>query len=333
MEINRECLKKNLRVKSYRELCEVLGLEVKSGNTKISQLKELSRHCEYHREGNGYVIDKVFKEGEVAVKKKRGGANNKKYQKELEEVMLCMLNTSDSKVIECSVVEALQLCCLINMNYQTGRADLDCTSQVLEMDKLYIADFYNNTHSKLKQIFERVLRSMNNRALVNFSKVARVAYCDDKGNKFTAEATTEQIKEILSAERRVLDQMGFYGKQQAFASGYWNQFKDRVNELLYKSHGIMYYYDAYSIVLNKEGIRAEVDKLEMLNSKGKLNSTVVQSLMEGSVRRHKKEKPAWGEDESRVATHSRFVENQNKLIASLIDVNTEVNLSKVKKVK
>ena len=63
--------------KNYKELCKAMEWEEKAGNSRVSQLKELGSLCEYHKEGNKFVIDEVF-ENPIPIKDGRVG-NFKNY--------------------------------------------------------------------------------------------------------------------------------------------------------------------------------------------------------------------------------------------------------------
>ena len=49
------------RYKNYIELCRAMGEEPEAGNSKKSQLKRWGLRMLWHKEGNAYVIDKVYK--------------------------------------------------------------------------------------------------------------------------------------------------------------------------------------------------------------------------------------------------------------------------------
>lgn len=48
--------------KNWNELCKVLGWKITRGNTKKKYLKELESSCDFYREGNKYVIKKIYNE-------------------------------------------------------------------------------------------------------------------------------------------------------------------------------------------------------------------------------------------------------------------------------
>ena len=47
-------------IKNYKELCSILGLETKSGDSKVAQLKELERYFSYKRDGHKFIIEEIY---------------------------------------------------------------------------------------------------------------------------------------------------------------------------------------------------------------------------------------------------------------------------------
>lgn len=46
--------------KNYKELCVAMKWKITGGSSKKSQFKELSRYCNWHKEGNKIIIDNIF---------------------------------------------------------------------------------------------------------------------------------------------------------------------------------------------------------------------------------------------------------------------------------
>lgn len=59
--MNMDNLTEGLVIKNYKELITLLGEEVKSGNAKIRQIKDLEQYCQYRKEGNRFIIEKIYK--------------------------------------------------------------------------------------------------------------------------------------------------------------------------------------------------------------------------------------------------------------------------------
>lgn len=53
-------LKKGQVFKNWKEVCEWFDWKTTGGDTKKAYLKEFESLCEYHKEGNKFIIDKVF---------------------------------------------------------------------------------------------------------------------------------------------------------------------------------------------------------------------------------------------------------------------------------
>ncbi len=47
-------------IKNYKELCKLLNIEVKTGNSKIAQMKELERYYKFSKQGYKIIVDEVY---------------------------------------------------------------------------------------------------------------------------------------------------------------------------------------------------------------------------------------------------------------------------------
>ena len=61
--------------KNYKEICAAMDWKVTSGESKISQLKDLERYCKYHKEGQKFIIDEIYENPKEKIDN-RGGAHN-----------------------------------------------------------------------------------------------------------------------------------------------------------------------------------------------------------------------------------------------------------------
>lgn len=74
--MNIENLSEGQVIKNYKELCLLLNEPIKSGKSKNLQLDDWLRYFEYARQGNKYIIEKIYKEP-ITKEDKRGNGNNK----------------------------------------------------------------------------------------------------------------------------------------------------------------------------------------------------------------------------------------------------------------
>ena len=83
--MNIEKLKKYLETSiilaNYKKVCEQLDEKVLTGNAKISQLKELERYFNFHKQGNKFVFTETYSEPKEKVdgRKYTKGNNRKEY--------------------------------------------------------------------------------------------------------------------------------------------------------------------------------------------------------------------------------------------------------------
>lgn len=66
-------------IKNYKELCCLLEIEPTTSNSKKAQMKELSRFCSSHKEGQKIIIDEIYEIPLPPVENKRNTGNFKKY--------------------------------------------------------------------------------------------------------------------------------------------------------------------------------------------------------------------------------------------------------------
>lgn len=81
-------------VKNYRVLCEILGQEPKTSNSKKAQFKEWECYFRYHKEGQKIIIDEIYnsplnkKDGRTESNKLRFTGNNNHAWKEYDNLII-----------------------------------------------------------------------------------------------------------------------------------------------------------------------------------------------------------------------------------------------------
>lgn len=87
----KEYIKTTIKISNYRRLCEVLELDITSGEAKISQLKEMNRYFRHHKEGNKFIIDEIYELPKDKIdgrKNNIGKGNNKGKFKECKNFLV-----------------------------------------------------------------------------------------------------------------------------------------------------------------------------------------------------------------------------------------------------
>lgn len=331
-------------IKNYKVLCELLDEPTKTGKSKQLQLKDWERYFEYHKQGQKFIIDKIYKD-EIPKEDGRMFGNNSIFAEDIQYILLCVLyRLPSSKVIwGCSTL--LNNLSMINSNYITGRQNITKLSKDMNMDTSYIYDFYNNTHSSLKSKLETALNILARRSLITCEKImmlqkesiqieknefgtpkiknGQVCY---RKFEFSDEATDDEKALVIKIERRILDEMNFKDKKDAFIQGKWYDFKKAVDTELHKSN-IKYSYYAYKIIFNKEDIEKEVlGELGEWSTRNILNKNIIESLIKSCENKHNKAIKIFGViqgSKTKINNHKLrkkddYVENNKQLIDKLI---------------
>ena len=86
---------------TYKEICEIVGWKTTGGNAKKKQLKELERCCKYHTEGKGkgtkFVIDEIYEQPSVNIRRKVGEFNQLMQYALLDNLWYKEENAEDEK--------------------------------------------------------------------------------------------------------------------------------------------------------------------------------------------------------------------------------------------
>lgn len=252
-------------LKNYKELCGVLEIEPKSGNTKLSQLKELERHCKYHKEGNKFIIDEIFSEAKEKMDKRREGNNNER-AKAIRYLLVNLLNSykNDYETVAFSKYQLLKRLNLINNdNYKNAKLNRKEYAESLEVSELAVNECMelvdNYSINAIKKAIETLRR--NSTLLYKYS----YTYVIKEGTQYyTIHCGEGEEKLILEAEKEVMEQMNIRSKQKIYEFGRWDEFKYKVKEKL-KCYSIFknlnYYYNSFHFTFTAKTVELELNSL------------------------------------------------------------------------
>ena len=318
-------LKKGMEIKNYKELCNVLNIKTKAGNSKKSQLKELERYCNYIKEGNRFIIKEIYKDPKI--KEDGRKTNNSIYEDKIEKILLWMCKYSNEnrfKKIELSVTGMLCSLNMINKNFNIGRQQIKKFSRYLEIPIQTIYDFYNSTYNNLENNVVRVLNKLQNRCLIDWTYITKIKTLN---NEYRA-AHDEEIEFIKETELKILKELNCNDKKTVFINGKWNEFNKKVNRILKEEIDVEYYYKAYKIITTEEFRKMifNFNEEEIEESKIELNYLVETSCNKSANNRHIKaienNKNVFGLPKStreQVRIRPQYITDSKKVINICID--------------
>ena len=310
MQVNN--LKIGQEIKNYKELCNLLGVEVKTGKSKQLQHKEFDRYFKYEKQGQKYIIKEIYEQAKEKIDKRKEG-NNTVFTDDFRNLMVYMLHKNRAESMLMSKGAMYKAMNLVNENYLIARSNIPKLSEIVELPQETIYEFYDYNGSKLRDTLERNLKHCRSRSLLFYESVVAVAVYDtivayNELNKpivnykgelvhnidvVYREATHEEKQIILRFENEVKEEMGLKDNQEIFLKKKWKYFKQEVeNKLKQANTNIKFYYEAYKLTWNNDKIDSEYKllNLNLSDLKTNLNNNMIESINKSTVKRHDKAK-------------------------------------------
>ena len=216
-------MKKGQYFKNSKELGSYLGKEFDNSkricrDTKASWEKELSTLCEWHKEGQKYIVDKVFRKQKEKVdgrgkhnNHKGSDGNNDKFGRGFDELIKSRLleakeidgTFKDIMINELFIFNELMKCCEDNIN----------DTKSITMKKWKIRDFFMTQYIKTaksitKDKFERALNRLQKKDIIKWHKYY-VCITEDE-EKYSLDINLSN--EVRECENKALEEMGLNRK-------------------------------------------------------------------------------------------------------------------------
>lgn len=200
--MNKANLRKGKAFKNYKDLCNKLGLEVKFGNSKISQLKELERFCKYHKDGRQFIIDKVYAKPKTKVdgRSNNGGNNNSIYADELDKLVLAYVKTGTYTLQE---LFTKQIPILTKKHSELLKVGYKRFAKDNKLSKGLVKEYNENIYSILKNAIQTSLGRLQKQGKLKFKKCIQAT--TPKGKKFIL--TSQQTKKLKLIESKTYADM------------------------------------------------------------------------------------------------------------------------------
>lgn len=251
--------------KSYRALCENMGLKKGDGNTRRANMKKLDAICTYHKQGNSIVIDEVF-DAPLLIEDNRKGKQPSIANEGIQLAILYLLSEArciigcDDRVIsnKCEIViskgKLMWITGMVNGAFSHYMYNQD---EIKDIDSGLVAEYFDKTIKNLSGYLDRALKSLVNKALIFCSKDIVYVYKDG----FSRPSTYEDRQLILMCKREELEERGLKDESEIG----WYKKKDFKSSVLKRienyGSSIKNYYTVYQITGNKKFIPQEYKEL------------------------------------------------------------------------
>lgn len=303
--------------KNYKALCEHLGEETKTSNSKKAQEKNWERYFSWKKVSRyGLQITEIHEVVKDKVDNRKGGNNTVNYIDKLERSILRMLSRrDDNESVFLSKSKLLKSLNVVNDNYTDYKYKPAKLASITEISRDEISDFYQTSDSLLYRNVESALNRLRSKALLVYEVVVTVGHVEtyditnsdgdikavkrvmtdkygDQTLDITASessvnyidyrrATKEEKDIILATEHATLQKYNYETPRDAFLAGKFSEFYDEISDYLFEEHNIYMYFNSYEITFNKDNVLEALEKLNNTdNEKDESQELLNKEIME-----------------------------------------------------
>ena len=153
-------------VKNYKAMCELLGEPVKGGDSKRSQIKQWERFFYWTNQGHKFIIKEIYEEP-LPPEDGRFDGNRSIYVHLIEWILAQDLSNRPGYSHTLTKKRWWRLLGMVNERYK--RVSVDQLRAINQLhDEKEINLFYNRSYNVLNDILRNALKSMTNRALIDY---------------------------------------------------------------------------------------------------------------------------------------------------------------------
>lgn len=231
-----------MTVSNYKEMCRLLNEQEKNGCSKKAQLREWERHFEYTKSGQKFIIGKIY-DSPLPKQPRKDNV----YVTLIETLLLAFLSTQSDLSVHIKYDDLFEKLNMVSPNYKrlkekkTYEAVMQYHGEngednVLSKESYY--DFKLRTKSKMREILNNSLKSLERRKLISEHQKELVIVFEDgkdkNGNPIYSKhiASAQEASYVLHAEREALVDMGMDEIYEVFKDGCYEEYYELVTEKL-----------------------------------------------------------------------------------------------------
>ena len=359
--------------KSFKELCELFNWNATAGgNYKQARLKELSSVCDFHKEGNKIVIDKVFSKPKPIEDDRKVG-----YIEQVEKQTIKMLIDEDEEYKGFNVKTIhylLRKFGMVNNAFKYGDMRLDKSATFLDVPIEVVEELFKNTKNSNIYLIEKAFNNLAKKKLiqwektysislqeeVNTNKDINITYgtktqIDEFGdtktvptraiivngdveiNKTSRIATDEEKLIVLDAQKKALDYFGATDiqglyKKHISLEEYYALSEQYIREEI---PTFINYWRSYKIIYNVKTLKQYVDDNKIKFPKKlffDVNEGVQEQVKKCAKNRQKKTEKRT-DDKYAYRLEEEFLEQVDSFNENFISINGKSILYKLKATK
>lgn len=318
--LNTSKLKVGDCINNYKELCKLVEQPVCTGNQKRSQLEEFKRFFDYEKIGIKFIILDIY---DNPIPKTYKYPVNAIYVKYIECILLKFLSKQPEYEVNILSQNLWLQLGMINHNFITMQFEKQDDLLELDSNMTYfeISDFYKRCRQKFSKIAKDSLDSLQNRCLINY----RYIYWVKSKNEFEyREATKNEERYILKAQRKALQELGLENKSQVYLKNKSKAFYELRDKYVKEFIEIEKVFDCWNIIYNRDNVLEALSDDEIKLQKLMLNNEIINTVNKQAQNIYDKNKNNWKKlleiDGECFCYPEEYVEMQNLLSDKLLKI-------------
>lgn len=264
-------------IKNYKELCKILGQEIRNGKSKKLQIENFKRYFDFEKDGQRFIITDIY-DSPIPKEDLRRKGNNSIYKNYIELILLQYLSQQNGYRKTFTKRNWLELLGMINNKY--GREENANLKQIdHSINDQEITLFYIRSNKKLERVLHDALNNLQREKLIIAEYEIVIVSVDERGKEYRFIANDYQKKKILQTERHILDNVMQYKNMfYVYIRNKSNEYYNMVNKRLFELYGWKYCYRQIKIIYDKPNIIDAIPSKEIILQKEILNSKIIEFL-------------------------------------------------------
>lgn len=238
--------------KNYKELALFLGEDVKTGNAKLSQIKDWERFFTYEKQGNKFVITGIYDEP-LKYEEKRGGARNNKYGEYIDLLVLDMLACADGNRITATMSSIFSendnIRLLSNVWNDSRIKGKDKLAEKFEISVFSVNQYFQQVNTTLTNMLKSSLNRLQKQGYITWNKEYFLK-TNKHGSLVASEYSADMPEKIKEIEDTYLDESGMT-RFDIYNSDNYEIFRESTVDLVndYTDGDVWTYWSVFDIKL------------------------------------------------------------------------------------
>lgn len=189
-------IKVGMRIKNYAEICRLLDIKIQRGNGKTKQLNDFKRYFEWMKEGNAFIITKVYNKPKAFTEDEM-----------IELLILNLLATADIKnnctviATKRSIFEKLNM---VNSNFRYCIKNPNEVAIFRGIDENSVSDIMSSIDNSLSNKLKSALKRLSKRRILLNSDVYMICNFNENSHRV---ASDDEVSKCLEIERKIYKEL------------------------------------------------------------------------------------------------------------------------------